>query len=374
MKYCKKCLIPDTRPGINFENDVCLPCINYERQKTVDWDKRMKEFEILCNKYRGCNGSGYDCAIAVSGGKDSHFQTFYMKEVMKMNPVLLSVGNLDWSETGKKNIDNLSDAFGCDIIEFKPNRKLARKMLKKGFEDFGTPTWYIDALIYAFPVKMAINLDLKLLVYGENVNHAYGGKDSEETPSAIKQRENNVVKPIWEKWFENGEISENELKSVRQPSYEECQENELESIYLSYYVPWDAFHNYKVAKRWGFHHLGHEYQREGSLTNFDQIDSLSYLVHPFLKYPKFGHSIVTDYACRLIRAGIKTREEMIPIVEENDGILDQGSVDIFCEFTKLSHSEFWNIVDKWYNEELFFKDKDGIWHPKFKIGSGLIKK
>ena len=99
--------MPDTRPGIDFENGVCLPCINYERQKTCDWNKRMKEFEVLCNKYRGCNGNGYDCAIAVSGGKDSHFQTFYMKEVMKMNPVLLSVGNLDWSETGRENLDNL---------------------------------------------------------------------------------------------------------------------------------------------------------------------------------------------------------------------------------------------------------------------------
>ena len=29
--------MPDTRPGIVFENGVCLPCINYEKQKTTDW-------------------------------------------------------------------------------------------------------------------------------------------------------------------------------------------------------------------------------------------------------------------------------------------------------------------------------------------------
>jgi len=33
MKYCKKCLMPDTRPGIRFENDVCVGCIHYEDQK-----------------------------------------------------------------------------------------------------------------------------------------------------------------------------------------------------------------------------------------------------------------------------------------------------------------------------------------------------
>lgn len=33
---------------------------------------------------------GYDCMIAVSGGKDSHFQVWLMKEVMHMNPLLVS--------------------------------------------------------------------------------------------------------------------------------------------------------------------------------------------------------------------------------------------------------------------------------------------
>ena len=89
MKYCKKCLMPNTRPGLVFdENDTCSACINYEKQKTTNWDARFKEFEILCNKHRNSNGNGYDCAIAVSGGKDSHFQVYYMKEVMKMNPIL----------------------------------------------------------------------------------------------------------------------------------------------------------------------------------------------------------------------------------------------------------------------------------------------
>ncbi len=97
--------MPDTRPGLTFdESGICAACINYEKQKTTDWEKRLKELETLCDKYRGFNGNGYDCAIAVSGGKDSHFQTYIMKEVMKMNPILITVGNIDWTETGRKNL------------------------------------------------------------------------------------------------------------------------------------------------------------------------------------------------------------------------------------------------------------------------------
>ena len=364
--------MPNTRPGITFENGVCVACTNFKKQSSVDWASRKKELEKLCDKYRGCNGSGYDCAIAVSGGKDSHFQVYYFKEVLKMNPVLLTVGSLEWTKTGRSNIENLSETFGCDIIEFQPNRKVAREMTSKSFEEIGATNWYVDALIYTFPVKMAMQLGLKFLVFGEDVGYTYGGTQSVETPSAIKQHENDVVKPIWKDWFKEGELTEEELDSTKHPTIEECTKFGLESIYLSYYIPWNSVHNFDVARKYGFHHLGHEYQRENTIENYDHIDSLFAMVHPFLKYIKLGHSSATDNASRWIRYGLATREEMIPFVKKHDGKLDQGAVDKFCEFTKMSYKEFWQVLDKWYNTELFEKDDDGIWHPKFEVGKGLI--
>ena len=108
--------MPNTRPGIKFVDDICSPCINYEKQKATDWNSRKKEFEKICDKHRGSNGNSYDCAIAISGGKDSHFQVYYMKEVMKMNPLLLSVGNIDWTETGRDNLNNISARFQSSSV------------------------------------------------------------------------------------------------------------------------------------------------------------------------------------------------------------------------------------------------------------------
>ncbi len=365
--------MPDTRPGIRFnEEGVCYPCINFEKIKTTDWKQRRKELEILCDKHRGCNGNYYDCIIAVSGGKDSHFQVYYMKEVMKMNPLLVSLGNLDWTETGKENLDNLSETFGCEILVLQPNRKVAKKMLRKSFEKLGSPSWYLDYLIYSYPYRMAIKMGIKLLVYGEDINYTYGGKHDKETPSAILQPLNDVVKPIWDEWFEDGEISKKELEVIIQPTIKEIEAAGLEPIYLSYFVPWNSHHNFEVAQKWGFRHLGHEHEREGSIDNYDQIDSISYLLNPYMKYLKFGHSSATDIASKLIRYEMKTREEMISIVEEKDGKLDQDILKKFCEFIDMDVVEFWKIMDKWYNPKLFKQDIDGIWHPKFKVGIGLI--
>ena len=51
-----------------------------------------------------------------------------------MNPLLLSVGNIDWTQTGRENFENISEVFGCDIISFNPNRKLAKILFRKAFE------------------------------------------------------------------------------------------------------------------------------------------------------------------------------------------------------------------------------------------------
>ncbi len=374
MKYCKKCLMPDTRPGIKFDSDdICYPCINYEKQKQTNWKERWKELENMCDKYRGSNGNSYDCAIAVSGGKDSHYQTYVLKEKLDMNPVLLTVRNVDWTKIGEKNLENISETFHCDVIQLQPNIHAQQILTKKAFEELGQPSWYLDSILYAFPYNMAIKLGVKFLVYGEDISYSYGGKDSEEKPSALMQPYNDVVKPYKEKWLEECNLSIKDLEVTKPPTLDECKKFGLEAIYLSYFVPWNSHHNYEVAKKWGFRHLGHEYKREGWLEDYDQIDSLSYMLNPFLKYLKFGHSVATDIGSRWIRYGLKTREEMITIVEENDRKLDQGIIDKFCEFTKITPSEFWKIMDKWYNQELFLKDSDDVWHPKFKVGAGLIK-
>lgn len=62
MRYCVKCVMPSTRPGIKFDNEgVCSACRAYENRKKIDWDKRYKELEKLCDKYRGMNGG--ECMI-----------------------------------------------------------------------------------------------------------------------------------------------------------------------------------------------------------------------------------------------------------------------------------------------------------------------
>ena len=91
MRYCKKCLEPDTRPDCQFDDEgVCLPCRYHETIHEIDWDARHQQLMELAEWGKARNVSGYDCIIPVSGGKDSTRQALYVREVMGLKPLLVS--------------------------------------------------------------------------------------------------------------------------------------------------------------------------------------------------------------------------------------------------------------------------------------------
>lgn len=364
MQFCTKCVMPDTRPGIIFDKDgVCQACRAEEKKENTDWGERFKELEELCNKYRRKSDSEYDCIIAVSGGKDSHYQVYVIKELLNMNPLLVSVeDNFEMTEAGKHNIKNISERFGCHIISLKPNLRAQKHIMRKTFEKYGKPTWYIDRLIYTYPLHIASKFNIPLIVYGENINYEYGGAQRVETYSAKDQVNNGVASGIdYEELIDNN-ISLMDLSLCTPPSNEEVKK--LEPIYLSYFVRWSSYSNYIFAKNNGFKDLTHEWVREHTFENFDQVDSYAYLVHPWLKYPKFGHASATDYASKFIRYGLISREEGIELVKKHDHKVDQKAVQSFIDFLGYSHTEFYQIVDGFYNKDLFYKNQFGEWQLK----------
>ena len=210
---------------------------------------------------------------------------------------------------------------------------------------------------------MALKFNTALLVYGENISYEYGGSDAVENYSARNQLNNGVASDIdLEELCQLDGIDEKVLSMTKAPSAEELAK--LDPMYVSYFVPWNSVENYHYSRKHGFHDLTHEWNRTQTIENFDQVDSRAYLVHPWLKYPKFGHSSATDYASRFIRYGMISREEAVKLVNEHDGNLDVKCVRDFIDFCGYSETEFWNIVEKFYNREIFAKDSNGEWRLK----------
>ena len=365
MDYCKKCVMPTTRPGVVLGSEgVCGACRHAEYKKTVDWKLRKKEFEKLCDSYRRKKNE-YDCIIAVSAGKDSYYQIDLMMK-HNMKPLLANVDNIGWSETGKENFENMLDVFGCECLTLKTPPELHRKLGRITLEEKGFAFWLFDRGIYSFPLRVAIDKNVPFIIYGENPSVEYGGIQKEETSKVYKDIEGSISPerertPEFDFWKKNG-INIDEINSAKIPKREEMKEAKLDARYLSYFFNWSGYEHMQLSKELGFKSLNDtgEWKREGYIEDFDQIDSIPYLIEAWLRYPKFGFNRATDVACYWIRDGRLSRNEAIKLVKENDSKYDPLAFKEFLKFFRYSVDEFWNIMEKFWNRELFEK-VNGKW-------------
>ena len=135
MLYCSRCLQPNTRPNTLFDsNGICPACNYFENLKNINW---LEQEQILLNilkKYRGKNKSKFDCLIGVSGGKDSTRQALWVRDKLKLNPLLvcLSYPPEQVTDRGVSNISNLIE-LGFDVLVSAPSIETWRNLMSKSF-------------------------------------------------------------------------------------------------------------------------------------------------------------------------------------------------------------------------------------------------
>ncbi|MCK4821002.1 N-acetyl sugar amidotransferase, partial [bacterium] len=291
MKHCKKCAMPDTRPGSVFDEDgVCQACRNYEKRKTVDWEERRKEIRKLCDKYRKTNGS-YDCIIPVSGGKDSHFLVHTMVKEMDMHPLLVTVtDSFTHTEAGRDNLRNMIETFKLNHYQYTINHDLFRRATRVAFETTGEALKFVEYAIYTIPTLVAQKFDIPFVVYGENSSYEYGTTDEDFYDAThVVKTISDLLENDRQWWLDHG-LTSAEVSSIQLDKNKPLPE----VIYMSYFYPWSSLKNLEIARRYGFRDLAHEWKREGCIEDFEQIDSQAYLVHLWLKYPKFGFQRTSD--------------------------------------------------------------------------------
>ena len=361
MKHCIKCNMPDTRPGSVFnEAGVCQACLNYEDRKNIDWDARKTELRALCDQYRRTDGE-YDCIIPVSGGKDSHMLVYRMKVEMGMNPLLVTVADpFTKTEAGTKNLENLRETFNCDHYLFSLSQDLFRRATRLAFEKHGEPLQFVEAAIYAVPFKLAQKLWIPIVVFGEDSSYLYGSAKAERIYA------NEAIMAIFDKidvgsWLAEG-FSRAEVNAIVPPTGAELADFQPNVLFMSYFVPWSSIHNLQIAKRHGFRGVHGEWDREGYADDFEQIDSLAYIIHLWLKYPKFGFQRPSDILSRRVREGLVSLDDA-KVLMKNDHMIDQRALDDFCHFCGYSAKEFWDVVERFWNPEIFEKH-DGVWTIK----------
>jgi N-acetyl sugar amidotransferase len=370
ITYCKNCLYPETKQDLTFnENGVCSACNYLKIKDTIDWVQKRKELEKILEKFRSKDGKNYDCLIPVSGGKDSHYQTYVMKEEFGMNPLLIAFRPREWTELGRKNLENLKNKLNVDCIEFTPKRELYKQIQKIGLHDFGDASWPEHIGIFTVPIQIAVKFNIPLVIWGENNQAEYGGpledqnKPFQDIDWHKKYGESIYVKNQTSgyrgiKHMINYGIDMKELLPYVYPTDQEVLNVGVTGLYIGHFIKWDARKQLqKMIDDYGF--IVHDGEMEGTYTNFENLDNKGQGLHDYMKWIKFGYGRTTDHASIDIRHNRLERNEGLELVKKHEGKIPEKYLDEYLDDFEITRDDFFKIIDKHANFDLFKKDDNG---------------
>lgn len=366
VKYCKKCTISNQRPRITFdENGVCSACNFAEYKKKIDWEQREKELIELCDKYRSKDGS-FDVVVPGSGGKDGSFVAHQLKHKYKMNPLTVTWAPLSPTELGTENLKNLINS-GFNNVMFSSDGQIKRMLAKLSFIHMGDP---FQPFIYGqtnYPVKVAIENNIKLIMYGENGEVEYGGdmKTAHKPNKELIEQDRIYFSGIpVEAWKDYG-ISENDLKPYQAVDFEKIKKSQLQVHFFSYYKFWNPISNFDYCqKNTGFKPA--EARSEGTYTNFASLDDKIDGFHYYLSYIKFGIGRTTSDTAHEIRDGNLKREQGIELIKKYDSEFPEKYYNHFLWYCGITENEFNSVIDSWRSDHIW-KNSNGVWQLKHPI-------
>lgn len=364
--WCQNCLNMSTRPRISFDHrGWCNACQWAQEKMTLDWKARQRELEVILDRYRSKKGL-FDCIIPVSGGKDGSYVSYQLKHKHGLRPLAVTVTPALSLDLGNKNLKNYIES-GYDHVQISPGAHAMRVLNRQGFIEKGFPYYGWLIAVQAAVVRLAVNLNIRLIFYGEDGEVEYGGSAESKNRAMydIAYMKRIYLEGGHERVLRASGLSESELYFFLFPTEEELKGKELNIAHWSYFESWDPYRNYLVAKE----HCGLQEAAEnnaGTFTNFAQNDQALYALHTYLMYLKFGFGRGTQDAGIEIRRGAMTREQAINLVRLYDGHYPEQFIKTYLDYYDMAREEFDAVLDRWANKALFKKENGG-WTPTFTI-------
>ena len=351
MRWCKKCVLPDTRPNLKLGKDgICNACKSHGLKEDIDWNERLNALKRIVRTAKSkCRD--YDCLIPVSGGKDSTWQVVKCLE-LGLKPLALTWRPPGRTEIGQKNLDNLRQ-LGVDHIDYSINPRVEAEFMLESLRRLGSTGIPMHMALFNIPTRMAFKLDIPLIVWGENSAAEYGSVDDEDTGHRLDSqwvRRYGVTQGTTAKDWVTGSMSTSDLAVYKSVEDKELDEKNIFAIFLGYYLKWDPQETKRVAIQNGFKIAD---KPKTGFYEFADIDDKFISVHHWLKWYKFGFSRLHDNLSLEIRNGRITREEAKDIIKEAGDTTPHEDIEEFCLFAGISYSEFMKICERHRNHNIW---------------------
>jgi N-acetyl sugar amidotransferase len=376
MKYCTNCLQPDTRPNTYFTvAGLCPACDYFSRLANVDWQERFDILQDLLARFPRKPRQQFDCIIGVSGGKDSTRQAMWVRDKLKLRPLLacLTYPPEQVTQRGVENISNLIE-LGFDVVISAPGPGTWKRLMSESFDRFTNWARSTELALFSSVPQLAIRYDIPLILWGENPGLQLGDlKTLGRTGyDGNNLRYMNTLSGGAMDWMLESGLQLRDLIPYQYPTPEEFDQHDLQIVYLGWFLgDWSLANNGMYSASNGLQIREDTVANTGDLLGVTSLDEDWVTLNQMIKYYKFGFGRVTDYVNEEIRLGRMSRERGIELVEQHDDACSDEYIESFCHYIGISTEAFWNKVHASLNRTLFTLDDKGNITRKFQVGVGL---
>ena len=346
MQICAKCLLPETHETISFdEQGVCSVCRNFLIKQDVDWEERHQILLSLVDRTKSKKAS-YDCVIPFSGGKDSTFSLYYAVEVLKMKVLVVSFDHGFYRETLLSNRERTINRLGVDLLTFRPNQKLVKKLMLQSLKDKGDFCWHCHTGISSYPLQVAVEKSIPLVLWGESSSeytNYFKVEDFHSIDEIAYNRITNLGISADDMYFRlNEEFESREFAPFSIPSLRELQAKDITTFPLGNFIKWDTKKQVETIKeKLGW--IGDEVEGVPKIYNYEKIECMMQGMRDYIKFVKRGYARTSHLASIDIRSGILGRNEGQALVEKHEGQKPE-SIELFLEFLKITEDELNEII------------------------------
>ncbi len=128
MIRCSKCVLPESTPGILFDEEgVCNYCRSY-RKLTYKGEGEL--LRILDSHRRP--KSKYDCIVTLSGGRDSSYALLRLVKDYGMKVLAVNYENPFTDPQAKKNVENAVKKLKVDLVRFELKNRIHERIFRNG--------------------------------------------------------------------------------------------------------------------------------------------------------------------------------------------------------------------------------------------------
>jgi N-acetyl sugar amidotransferase len=357
MKYCSYCLQPDTRPGTIFIDGRCPACAFVLNSQVWDWDSRVSILKSVTSRLASARRGAYDCILGVSGGKDSTRLAIWTRDFLGLNPLLVSVTYPpdQLTKRGANNLNNLSE-LGFDIYATSPAPIVWRSLMRKSFLESANWAKTTELALFSGVPQIAIEMNIKLILWGENPGLQLGAMETigKTGWDGNQLRKMNTLSGMPTEWLVETGFHEGNLLPYRYPTETEFEKHDLQIVFLGWAMrTWGLLDNGIVSSLNGLEARSETALESSDLIGLTSVDEDWVILNQMIKYYKYGFGRATDYVNEWIRRGKISREDAIQIVEKFDGACSDENISAFCDFISITKGQFWDVVNRNVNKELF---------------------